>query len=326
MKLKESLMSSIVTEKPNVKWEDVAGLESAKEELQQAIIFPLRFPQLFQGSRRARRAILLYGPPGTGKSYLAKAVATEVEHTLFSISSSDLMSKWSGDSEALVRQLFELAREKKPAIIFIDEIDALCSNRDGGPGGGNEDTARMKTEFLVQMDGVGKDNAGVLVLAATNLPWSLDPAVRRRFQRRIHIPLPDLAARKQLFQIHLGDLGRQCSERDLEELARRSEGFSGSDVATAIQDALMVPIKKVHMATHFRKIPHAGAEYYTPCDKTDPGAIAMTWRKVPPNRLKEPPLTAADLFVVMQHVKPSVAPDELDKYVAWTEQFGMEGA
>jgi SpoVK/Ycf46/Vps4 family AAA+-type ATPase len=100
MKLKESLMSSIVTEKPNVKWEDVAGLESAKEELQQAIIFPLRFLQLFQGSRRARRAILLYGPPGTGKSYLAKAVATEVEHTLFSISSSDVMSKWSGDSEA----------------------------------------------------------------------------------------------------------------------------------------------------------------------------------------------------------------------------------
>ncbi|GAB1318475.1 EF-hand domain-containing protein [Madurella fahalii] len=326
MKLRESLMASIISEKPNIKWDDVAGLGPAKEELQEAIIFPLRFPQMFQGKRRARRAILLYGPPGTGKSYLAKAVATEVEHTLFSISSSDVMSKWFGDSEGLVRQLFELAREKKPAIIFIDEIDALCSSRDGGPGGGNEHTARMKTEFLVQMDGVGKDNSGVLVLAATNLPWSLDPAVRRRFQKRIHIPLPDAEARKQLFRIHLGDLGRDCTDKDIDELARRTEGFSGSDIANAIQDGLMVPVKKVQMATHFRKIRHAGSEYYTPCEGGDPGAIPMTWKKVPPNKLKEPSLTAEDLFVVMKHVKPSVAGDEIGKYHEWTEQFGLEGA
>lgn len=113
----------------------------------------------------------------------------------------------------------------------------------------------MKTEFLVQMDGVGKDNSGVLVLAATNLPWSLDPAVRRRFQKRIHIPLPDAEARKQLFRIHLGDLGRGCTDKDIAELARRTEGFSGSDIANAIQDGLMVPVKKVQMATHFRKVP-----------------------------------------------------------------------
>ena len=155
---------------------------------------------------------------------------------------------------SLVRQLFKLAREKKPAIIFIDEIDALCSNREGGGGRSNEDTARMKTEFLVQMDGVGNDNTGVLLLAATNLPWALDPAVRRRFQKRIHIPLPDAAARKQLFKVHIGDLAKALSERDFDELARRTEGLSGSDIANAVQDALMVPIKTVYAAKYFRKV------------------------------------------------------------------------
>ncbi|RYP79935.1 hypothetical protein DL769_002694 [Monosporascus sp. CRB-8-3] len=312
-------MSSVVSQKPNVKWDDIAGLGPAKEELQEAIVFPLRFPHLFQAKRKARRAIILYGPPGTGKSYLAKAVATEVQHTLFSISSGDVMSKWYGDSEGLVRQLFELAREKKPAIIFIDEIDALCSNRDSGPGGGNEDTARMKTELLVQMDGVGKDNSGILILVATNLPWSLDPAIRRRFQKRIHILLPDEEARKQLFKIHLGELGNGISESDMQELARRSDGFSGSDVANVIEDGLMVPIKKVHMATHFRK-------WYTPCDKSDPFGAPMMWKNVPPNKLKEPALTYEDLLVVMKNIKSSVTEQEVEKYREWTQQFGLEGA
>ena len=153
----------------------------------------------------------------------------------------------------LVRGLFKLAREKKPSIIFIDEIDALCGNRDNAGPGGNEDTARVKTEFLVQMDGVGNDNAGVLILAATNLPWTLDPAVRRRFQKRIHIPLPDEEARKQLFRINFGDHGVEFTERDFGEMAKRTDGSSGSDIANTVQDALMMPVKKVHAATHFKK-------------------------------------------------------------------------
>jgi vacuolar protein-sorting-associated protein 4 len=245
--LRESLLSSIVTESPNVRWEDVAGLAPAKDELQEAVVFPLRFPHMFQGKRKPRRAILLYGPPGTSKSYLAKAVATEVEYTLFSISATDLTSKWFGESESLVRQLYELAREKKPSVIFIDEIDALCNNREsGGGGGGSGDdatTARLKTEFLVQLDGVGHgNNDGVVLLAATNLPWSLDPAIRRRFQKRIHIPLPDTEARVELFRIHGGEewtgvVGEAGGAREVAvgaELARRTEGFSGSDVAKAM--------------------------------------------------------------------------------------------
>lgn len=154
-----------------------------------------------------------------------------------------------------MRQLFKLAREKKPSIIFIDEIDALCSNRDSGSANA-EDTARIKTEFLVQMDGLGNDNEGVFLLGATNLPWALDPAVRRRFQKRIHAPLPDEKARGELFKVHLGEMSASLGNTEwaYRDLAMRTNGFSGSDIANLVQDALMIPIKKIHTATHFKKV------------------------------------------------------------------------
>lgn len=123
---------------------------------------------------------------------MAKACATEAEATFFSVSSADLVSKWLGESERLVKQLFKMARENKPAIIFIDEVDSLCGSRNEGE---NETSRRIKTEFLVQMAGVGNDMDGVLVLGATNVPWELDPAIRRRFEKRIYIPLPEVHAR-----------------------------------------------------------------------------------------------------------------------------------
>jgi vacuolar protein-sorting-associated protein 4 len=147
-KLEDALSSAIVTEKPNVHWDDVSGLEMAKEGLKEAVILPIRFPQLFDETRQPWRGILLYGPPGTGKSYLAKACATECEGTFFSVSSSDLVSKWMGESERLVKQLFKMARDKKPSIVFIDEVDSLCGSRSEGE---NDSTRRIKTEFLVQM-------------------------------------------------------------------------------------------------------------------------------------------------------------------------------
>lgn len=190
-----------MSEKPNIKWDDVAGLEGAKASLKEAVILPIKFPHLFTGKRTPWKGILLYGPPGTGKSYLAKAVATEAKSTFFSVSSSDLVSRWQGDSERyvlplymwtkhkhaenlitscphrLVKNLFELARESKPAIIFIDEIDSLAGSRNDTE---TEGSRRIKTEFLVQMNGVGHDDTGVLVLGATNIPWQLDNAIKRR--------------------------------------------------------------------------------------------------------------------------------------------------
>ena len=198
-KLRAGLTSAILVDKPNIRWDDVAGLEVAKESLKEAVILPIKFPHLFTGKRTPWRGILLYGPPGTGKSYLAKAVATEAKSTFFSVSSSDLVSKWQGDSERyvslpsflcywekhfihvrccrLVKQLFQMARESKPAIIFIDEVDSLAGTRNEGE---SEGSRRIKTEFLVQMNGVGHDDTGVLVLGATNIPWQLDPAIKRR--------------------------------------------------------------------------------------------------------------------------------------------------
>ena len=128
-KLKDTLAGTLVTEKPNVKWSDVAGLDKAKEALQEAVILPMKFPQLFSGKRKPWKGILLYGPPGTGKSFLAKACATEAKGTFYSVSASNIVSKWMGESERLVRALFDVARKTKPSVIFIDEIDSLMSAR-----------------------------------------------------------------------------------------------------------------------------------------------------------------------------------------------------
>lgn len=250
-KLRGALSGAILSDKPNIKWEDVAGLDQAKEALKEAVILPIKFPHLFTGKRQPWKGILLYGPPGTGKSYLAKAVATEANSTFFSVSSSDLVSKWMGESERLVKQLFAMARENKPSIIFIDEIDALCGPRGEGE---SEASRRIKTELLVQMDGVGKDSKGVLILGATNIPWQLDAAIRRRFQRRVHINLPDQPARMRMFEISVGSTPCELRQTDYKSLAQLSEGYSGSDMSIAVQDALMQPVRKIQTATHYKKV------------------------------------------------------------------------
>ncbi|EEP81972.1 hypothetical protein UREG_06837 [Uncinocarpus reesii 1704] len=249
-KLRGALAGAILSEKPNVKWDDVAGLDAAKEALKEAVILPIKFPNLFTGRRQPWKGILLYGPPGTGKSYLAKAVATEANSTFFSVSSSDLVSKWMGESERLVKQLFNMARENKPAIIFIDEIDALCGPRGEGE---SEASRRIKTELLVQMDGVGNDTKGVLILGATNIPWQLDMAIRRRFQRRVHISLPDIAARMKMFMLNVGSTPCELTQADYRALGEMTEGYSGSDISIAVQDALMQPVRKIQSATHYKK-------------------------------------------------------------------------
>lgn len=144
-----------------------------------------------------------------------------------------------------------MARENRPAIIFIDEVDALCGPRGEGE---SEASRRIKTELLVQMDGVGKDSKGVLILGATNIPWQLDAAIRRRFQRRVHISLPDVNARMKMFSLAVGSTPCEMTQADYKTLAEMSEGYSGSDISIAVQDALMQPIRKIQTATHYKKV------------------------------------------------------------------------
>lgn len=151
----------------------------------------------------------------------------------------------------LVKQLFQMARENKPAIVFIDEVDSLCGTRGEGE---SEASRRIKTEFLVQMNGVGNDMDGVLVLGATNIPWQLDSAIRRRFEKRIYIPLPDLNARANLFALSVGNTPCTLTQKDYKQLAEMTDGYSGSDIAVLVRDALMQPIRKVQNATHFKKV------------------------------------------------------------------------
>ena len=144
-----------------------------------------------------------------------------------------------------------MARENKPSIIFIDEVDALCGPRGEGE---SEASRRIKTELLVQMDGVGRDSKGVLILGATNIPWQLDAAIRRRFQRRVHISLPDLPGRIRMFEMAVGTTPCDIKGPDFKVLGQLSEGYSGSDISIAVQDALMQPVRKIQTATHYKKV------------------------------------------------------------------------
>lgn len=317
-----------MTKKPNVHWSDIAGLEGAKDALKEAVIMPVKFPQLFKGNRRPAAGILLYGPPGTGKSFLAKAVATEANSTFFSVSSSDLVSKWMGESERLIKQLFSLAREQRPSIIFIDEVDALCGPRGEGE---SEASRRIKNELLVQMNGfTGDDEGGVLVLGATNIPWQLDAAMRRRFERKVYIPLPDLEARTVMFQLNVGETPCTLTPGEYRLLAEMTDGYSGHDVAVAVRDALMQPIRKIQAATHFKPVMVEEEQgemkrKWTPCSPGDENSREMSWLDVQGDEMQEPPLTIRDFLKAIKSVKPTVSPDEIKKQQEFTEMFGMEG-
>ncbi|ORX35572.1 putative ATPase [Kockovaella imperatae] len=325
-KLRQGLQGAILSESPNVAWDDVAGLAQAKEALKEAVILPIKFPQLFTGKRTPWRGILLYGPPGTGKSFLAKAVATEAKSTFFSVSSSDLVSKWMGESERLVKQLFTMAREQKPAIIFIDEIDSLTGTRGEGE---SEASRRIKTEFLVQINGVGNDDTGVLVLGATNIPWQLDPAIKRRFEKRIYIPLPDAQARRRMFELNVGTTPHGLSPKDFMTLAEDTDGYSGSDIAVIVRDALMQPVRKVLSATHFKEVtvdgPEGPVKKLTPCSPGAAGAVEKTWTDVNSEELLEPLLSVKDFERSIQVNRPTVSQADIQKHVAFTNESGGDG-
>lgn len=235
----KQIFNEIVVQGDEVHWEDVAGLDIAKAALKEAVVYPFLRPDLFLGLREPARGMLLFGPPGTGKTMLARAVATESRSTFFAISSSSLTSKWLGESEKLVRALFALAKALAPSIIFFDEIDSLLSSRGGSSE--HESTRRIKTEFLIQWSDLQRAAAGkvqtekekqdgdasrVLVLAATNMPWAIDEAARRRFVRRQYIPLPEDHVRGTQLRTLLGHQKHNLNEDDIHVLVALTDGTS----------------------------------------------------------------------------------------------------
>lgn len=241
--LAESLCRDIIRGSPDVKWESIKGLETAKRLLKEAVVMPIKYPKYFTGLLSPWKGILLFGPPGTGKTMLAKAVATECKTTFFNISASSIVSKWRGDSEKLVRVLFELARHHAPSTIFIDEIDAIISQR-GNAHSENEASRRLKTELLIQMDGLTKTNELVFVLTATNLPWELDAAMLRRLEKRILVPLPEPEARQAMFDALLPSVSGEA-EIPYNLLVEKTEGFSGSDIRLICKEAAMQPLRRI---------------------------------------------------------------------------------
>ncbi|CAH9114293.1 unnamed protein product [Cuscuta epithymum] len=244
--LAESLSRDIVRGSPDVKWDSIKGLENAKRLLKEAVVMPIKYPKLllyFTGLLSPWKGILLFGPPGTGKTMLAKAVATECNTTFFNISASSVVSKWRGDSEKLIKVLFELARHHAPSTIFLDEIDAIISQR-GEARSEHEASRRLKTELLIQMDGLTRSDELVFVLAATNLPWELDAAMLRRLEKRILVPLPEPEARKAMCE----ELLPPASDGEIlpyDLLVEMTEGYSGSDIRLLCKEAAMQPLRRL---------------------------------------------------------------------------------
>jgi SpoVK/Ycf46/Vps4 family AAA+-type ATPase len=233
----KQILNEIIVQGDEVHWADIAGLDVAKNALRETVVYPFLRPDLFMGLREPARGMLLFGPPGTGKTMLARAVATESKSTFFSISASSLTSKYLGESEKLVRALFSLAKVFAPSIIFVDEIDSLLSQRSGS--GEHEATRRIKTEFLIQWSDLQRAAAGrevgekdrergdanrVLVLAATNLPWAIDEAARRRFVRRQYIPLPEAETRGVQLRTLLKQQKHTLSDADIGTLVGMTDG------------------------------------------------------------------------------------------------------
>jgi len=295
----------IFSSNPNVRWSSIAELDSAKQLLQEAVVMPIRFPQFFTGLLSPWKGILLYGPPGTGKTLLARAVATECRTTFFNISASTIVSKYRGESEKLVRVLFDLARYHAPSTIFIDEIDALMGRRDGGEGGEHEGSRRMKTELLIQMDGLAQSDALVFVLAASNLPWDLDIALLRRLEKRILVPLPNEKGRLIIIQQHLLREGRSEDDINWTDWARRTEGYSGADLMLLCKEAAMRPVRR--LMKELMKVE-------TNEEMLKEGAVD--------SEVKLDLVSEEDLESALKCTRPSAAVKYLKKYDEWHREYG----
>lgn len=305
--LAEMIERDILDKNPSVHWSDIAGLTEAKRLLEEAVVLPRLMPEYFRGIRRPWKGVLMFGPPGTGKTLLAKAVATECGTTFFNVTATTLGSKWRGESEKLVKVLFEMARFYAPSTIFIDEIDSMASKR--ASEGEHEASRRVKSEMLIQMDGVGATAANassedgdegpkqVMVLGATNFPWHLDDAIIRRLEKRVYIPLPDQHACREILRINLKEVHVDASV-DMEVLAAKFEGYSGADITNVCRDASLMGMR--------RRIGGLTTEQIRSLSKDE----------------MDIPVSQTDFDQALSKINSSGNKDEIVKYDKWMAEFG----
>lgn len=315
---RRNVIQSTISRPSDVTFDHVVGLDAAKQALHEAVITPLLFPHLFSVLHSWRR-ILLYGPPGTGKSRLAQAVSAEVRATFYSVSSTDLMSSWVGETEKLIKELFQHARNQPgQSVIFIDEIDSLCRKRNSRE---DESTRRIKTELLIQMDGRDQpDQNKIFLLCATNCPFDLDTAFLRRFQKRIYIPLPDMSSRLKLLHLHCGSHHVAVDQAEWSELAAHTEGYSGSDLATLVMAALMIPISELQQAVYWT---NDSNDHWLPCDKDDPNAVMAKAEDLPTDKIRPRAACMSDFLQSLSCHRATVCDTELKRIEDFTSNFGQ---
>jgi len=292
--IEPSAMREVLVEVPDVRWEDVGGLEHAKQELMEAVEWPLKYPEVFKiANIRPPKGILIFGPPGTGKTLLAKAVANESNANFISVKGPELLSKWVGESEKHVREMFRKARQVAPCILFFDEIDSLAPRRGGI--GDTHVTERVVSQLLTELDGL-EELKDVVVIAATNRPDMIDPALLRpgRLERHIYIPPPGKKERVEIFRIHLR--GKPLADDvDIEKLAERTEGYSGADIEAVCREAGMLAIR----------------ELIKPGMSREEAREAAKKLKIENRHFEE----------ALKKVKPSLTKEDIEKYEKLIEDF-----
>lgn len=315
--MQELMLTLIDPSQCTVSWDDIVGSEGVKKMLDEIIRLPRELPHLYTGNRKAARSVLLYGPPGTGKTLMGKAMAREAGVSFFSVSSAELISKYVGESEKYIKCLFEMVKANKPCILFLDEVESLCSKREE-----SNHSAKTVQQFLTQLDGITNSGSmdGVFVLACTNIPWALDEAMRRRLEHRIYLGLPSQRERAALLRHYVSKNEHSLTDTQFEELARWCDHFSSADIQQLCSTASMIPINEIPMATHFQLLDDGRLMVR---EASHPQAMPMTYSQVvDKTMIAAQPVAYVHLVQALEYTKSTVDVDKLGAYEKWTSQYG----